>query len=175
MGIPIRKVDICEAHKALEIYRIAGRSMRENGNPNQWKEGYPPLELVLNDIEKGNLYGIENGEKLCAVFVFQGHDCDYDKLASGAWIGEASYRAIHRVASDGSIHKVVENIIKYCKEFKCDLKIDTHADNKIMRHLLEKNKFVKCGTVRFPTGEERLAYQYVYDGLNCAKNAPAKH
>ncbi len=40
-----------------------------------------------------------------------------------------------------------------------NLKIDTHRDNKIMQHLLEKNGFKYCGIINTDDGTERMAYQ----------------
>ena len=36
---------------------------------------------------------------------------------------------------------------------------DTHADNKIMQHLLEKNGFTRCGVIHVADGSPRFAYQ----------------
>lgn len=39
------------------------------------------------------------------------------------------------------------------------LRADTHADNKIMQHLLEKNGFARCGIIHVEDGTPRVAYQ----------------
>ena len=39
------------------------------------------------------------------------------------------------------------------------LRADTHADNKIMQHLLEKNGFTRCGIIHVADGTPRIAYQ----------------
>lgn len=38
------------------------------------------------------------------------------------------------------------------------LRADTHADNKVMQHLLEKNGFVRCGNITLADGTSRIAY-----------------
>ena len=40
-----------------------------------------------------------------------------------------------------------------------NLKIDTHRDNHIMQHLLERKGFTYCGIIHTDNGAERLAYQ----------------
>jgi RimJ/RimL family protein N-acetyltransferase len=40
-----------------------------------------------------------------------------------------------------------------------NIRIDTHRDNAIMQHLLEKNGFVKCGIIYVEDGSPRIAYQ----------------
>ena len=40
----------------MEIYSRARKFMTENGNPGQWKGGYPSQELVEQDMNRGELY-----------------------------------------------------------------------------------------------------------------------
>ena len=40
-----------------------------------------------------------------------------------------------------------------------NIRIDTHRDNKIMRHNIEKHCFTYCGIIYLANGDERLAYQ----------------
>lgn len=57
-------------------------------------------------------------------------------------------------------HKgMLEYIVGYCFDIHSNLKIDTHEDNKIMQHLLEKYGFLKCGTIWLEDGSPRIAYQ----------------
>ena len=46
-----------------------------------------------------------------------------------------------------------------CLEHCESLRADTHADNKIMQHLLEKNGFARCGIIHVEDGTPRVAYQ----------------
>ena len=36
---------------------------------------------------------------------------------------------------------------------------DTHADNKAMRHILEKTGLIRCGVIHVADGSPRFAYQ----------------
>ena len=40
-----------------------------------------------------------------------------------------------------------------------NIRIDTHRDNRIMQHLLERHGFRYCGIIYLLSGDERLAYQ----------------
>ena len=40
-----------------------------------------------------------------------------------------------------------------------NIRIDTHRDNKIMQHNIEKHCFTYCGIIYLANGDERLAYQ----------------
>ena len=52
----IRKSTYDDVYRMLEIFKEAREFMKENGNPNQWGEAYPPKSLLLQDIEEGNSY-----------------------------------------------------------------------------------------------------------------------
>ena len=45
-----------------------------------------------------------------------------------------------------------------------NIRIDTHRDNKPMRHLLEKYGFTYCGIIYLLNGDERL---YCREGTGC--------
>jgi len=54
----------------------------------------------------------------------------------------------------------------YCFRFgfvgktpEANIRIDTHKDNRIMQHNIEKHGFTYCGIIYLANGDERLAYQ----------------
>ena len=63
------------------------------------------------------------------------------------------------MASDGRVHGVFDAIVAYCEQRYHNLRIDTHAQNLVMQHLIVKHGFVHCGTVYVADGSARLAYQ----------------
>ena len=71
------------------------------------------------------------------------------------------YAAIHRVASAGKRTGVLAQCLDYCIAKHQNLRIDTHFDNKIMQHLLEKYGFYRCGTIYLENGDPRIAYQFI--------------
>ncbi len=159
----VRKVKKEEFETACEIYNAGREIMRKSGNMEQWSGGYPYPEITARDIEEEILWGVEAEGELCGVFAFlEKPDPDYEKLIEGDWLNSNPYRAVHRVASSGRVKGVLRVILDFCKTFGCDLKIDTHRDNKIMQHLLEKNGFVNCGTALLVPDKIRLAYHYVH-------------
>lgn len=61
----IRKANLEDMNRILEIYAYARDFMVKRGNPKQWAEkGYPAQSLLAEDIEKGELYVMvtEEGE-----------------------------------------------------------------------------------------------------------------
>jgi ribosomal protein S18 acetylase RimI-like enzyme len=82
----------------------------------------------------------------------------------GAWMNDEPYGVIHRIASDGERRGIFKNVLEFCKEKMAvrnikNLRIDTHADNKPMQHLVEKYDFNRCGIIYLGNGSPRIAYQ----------------
>ena len=152
----------------MDLYAQARVFMRENGNLNQWDESYPSRELLEKDIAFGNSYIVEDDEKnLAATFAFiKGEDPTYYGIENGAWLNHEPYGTIHRLAGNTSYHGIASGCISWCKSQIGNLRADTHEDNKIMQHLLEKNGFVRCGIIHLANGAPRIAYQFAGDSTN---------
>lgn len=91
---------------------------------------------------------------------FWGVDPTYQVIEDGAWLNDTlPYGTIHRLASSGKSKGVASAVIEWCLEHCQSLRADTHADNQIMQHLLEKNGFTRCGIIHVADGTPRIAYQ----------------
>lgn len=145
----------------LKIYARARETMAAAGNPAQWGTSFPPEELLKEDIDSNRLFVyLVNGE-LEAVFAFiLGPDPTYAVIEDGQWLNDTlPYGTIHRLASAGKRKGVATDVITWCLEHCESLRADTHEDNKIMQHLLEKNGFARCGIILADDGKPRIAYQ----------------
>ena len=136
--------------------------MRSTGNANQWTGGYPSTDVILADIENGNLYICEDdGEWLAVFFYRHGDDPTYRVIYDGEWLNDKSYGVIHRIAVTDAARG--RGVASHCYNFALSLsgnvKIDTHRDNLPMQHSLLKNGFSYCGIIHLENGDERLAYQ----------------
>ena len=121
----------------LQIYAHAREAMAASGNPTQWGDNFPPQELLEEDIDSNRLF-----------------------VEDGAWLNDTlPYGTIHRLASSGKSKGVASAVIEWCLEHCQSLRADTHADNQIMQHLLEKNGFTRCGIIHVADGTPRIAYQ----------------
>ena len=69
------------------------------------------------------------------------------QIDDGSWLSDAPYGTIHQVASDGTIHGFFSQIVDYCWAQIPHLRVDTHADNQIMQHLIRKNGFEQRGII----------------------------
>lgn len=158
----IRKTVIDDLDIVMEIYDNARRYMRDNGNPNQWGNGYPSVELIKKDILEEKSYVAVDDNQIVGVFYFNiGPDPTYLSIYEGNWIQDGEYGAVHRIAS--ASHK--RGVASYCLNWAIDkcgsIRIDTHKDNVIMQNLLSKNGFTKCGIIYLEDGAERIAYQKI--------------
>lgn len=146
----------------MDIYAYARSFMRKTGNPTQWGTTFPPEDLIHDRIRDRELFVLEENGSLHGVFAFiPGDDPTYAYIENGTWRSDLPYAAIHQVASDGTIHGFVSQVVAFCSERVSHLRIDTHEDNKVMQHLLEKNGFQKCGIIYVHGNSPRIAYERI--------------
>ena len=161
MNYEIRTAQEEDLSQILEIYAYAREFMAANGNPHQWGKTNPPRETLEADIAGGKLYAAQNGGKICGVFFFSvGEDPTYRKIYDGKWLSDAPYGTIHRIASNGS-GGLFKACVDFCKMQCPHLRIDTHADNKIMQHVIEKAGFQRCGIIYIADGTPRIVYERI--------------
>ena len=145
--------------RILEIYDIAKRYMRENGNLKQWNSAYPDRDTLLQDIAGDRLYIYKYDNVVHGVFVLLlEEEPTYCYVEGGCWLNDEPYGTIHRIASDGAVKGVFEKCIRFCRKKVENLRVDTHHDNHTMQHLAEKHGFTKCGIIYLKNGEPRIAY-----------------
>ena len=146
----IRQSTLEDLPRLLEIYQSARAFMAQSGNPNQWRDYWPPRELIEKDIAAGHSYVCEDNGRIVGTFFFDaGRDIEptYAVIYGGKWKDDGAYGVIHRIARDGSAKGVGAYCINWCYEQCKHLRIDTHPDNKVMRNLLVRLGFVHCGTI----------------------------
>ena len=159
----IRPATFTDLDRLMEIFEAARRFMESTGNPNQWINGYPQRALIAEEISQEHCYVCQDEEgKTIGTFCFVPNpDPNYACIEDGAWLNDAPYHVIHRLASDGSEKGIFKACIDWCALQDTNLRADTHADNKVMQHLLEKNGFIRCGIIYVSNGTPRIAYQRV--------------
>ena len=155
----IRKATYTDLENIDKIFKYARSFMRKTGNMHQWSGGYPQREVLEKDIEKDQLYVFDNNGEIEGVFVFfLGSDPTYSYI-EGSWISDKPYGVFHRVANSGKLKGMLAQMLDFVKEKTTHLRIDTHEDNSVMQHVLEKNGFTKCGIIYLESGDPRLAYE----------------
>ncbi len=156
----ITKAKYDDLEMIIPIYDYARSFMTDNGNPNQWIDGYPSREIIAEDINNDSFYVCKNEEEsIVGAFTFIiGNDPTYENIYSGKWLNDKTYGVIHRLVSNGTTHGITKNCIEWCLKQIQNIRIDTHADNKIMQSLILKIGFEYCGIIHTHNGTERLAY-----------------
>lgn len=158
----IRKTVEADLSRIGEIYENAKRFMRESGNPNQWNEGTPNIDTARADMESGVGYVAEENGEVVAAFMFSlDGEPTYAKIYGGAWLNDAPYGVIHRIAVAEQGRGIIGFCIDECFRRCQNLRIDTHRDNSPMQRALTKHGFQYCGIIYLENGDERLAYQKV--------------
>ena len=157
--LEIRRTAQEDLDRIEEIFACARQRMKEAGNPTQWGDDRPSLDLLRKDIEEGCSYVVLSEGEIVGTFAYPiGIEPTYLQI-EGAWLDDAPYGTIHRIASDGSIKGIFEEVLRYVEKFGIDVRIDTHRDNKVMLHLIERNGFQRCGIIIVDDGTERIAFQ----------------
>lgn len=157
----IRKSTEQDIPRMQEIFSIARKFMADTGNPNQWAETYPSCDQLIDDIDNGDSYVCLEGDRIVATFVLRGgNDPTYNVIYDGAWKNDNPYATIHRIASSGEVKGIFNSTMEFALQNYSTLRIDTHRDNKVMQHTIQKAGFEYCGIIHCWNGDERLAYQY---------------
>ena len=133
----VRKAVKTDLKDILDIYESARIYMKNNGNPNQWGDEWPPFHI--------------------------GEDPSYGILDEGKWHYDSEYATVHRIASNGKEAGIFKEFLDFGKTICKHIRIDTHTDNIIMQNLIEKHEFEKCG--RFFSQSKRwwIAYEKIFD------------
>ena len=153
----IKKSKIEDLENILKIYEHARSEMKKNGNPNQWKDDRPKKEDIISDILNGYHYSIFYKGMIVGVFTLIGEEETY-RYIEGAWLNDKPYKTIHKIASLNIKKGILKEAMGFAFRYSDVVRIDTHQDNKIMQHLLDKYGFRYCGIIYLKNGDPRLAY-----------------
>lgn len=160
-ALAVRPAAWADLAEILAVYAQARAFMRANGNASQWRDSHPPRALVEQDIAEGTEFVlVSGGGRVEGVFaLLDGEDPAYARIEDGAWLSDAPYCAIHRIASAGRVRGVLRACVAWSARRCAHLRADTHADNAPMLRLLPALGFVRCGVVRVADGSPRIAFE----------------
>jgi len=162
----IRQAFPNEIGAIMTVIESARTALAEAGS-TQWQgaDGYPTEETIFDDVLNGQAYvGIVDGQIVSYAAVIVDGDPAYDKIYDGDWKHHNKrYITFHRIAvlseftGQGIAQTFIQGLIEGtdAHDFRCD----THPDNVVMQHLLEKLGYHYCGKV--PIDGVRLAYQKI--------------
>ena len=160
-GYTVRPATAGDLPRMMELFRQAREIMRADGNLTQWAGEYPSKEVVMEDIRLGRSFVIEENSVAIGTFAFiLGEEPTYNRIYEGRWLEDTlPYATIHRLASSRDSHGVAQACFSWAWEQCRNLRVDTHADNHIMQHCIQKAGFTYCGIIYLADGAPRLAYQ----------------
>ena len=166
----IRQTVVEDIERILEIFEYGRQVQLATGNLNQWRKGHPGRDLLLKDLANGFSYVCvvdENDETELAIgsivasfAASEGEDPTYFELEGGAWLNEAPYVTVHRISTSGEIQGAGQFCMQWVIDRYDNVKIDTHALNQPMIHVIEKFNFKYCGIIYVGDRSPRNAYQY---------------
>lgn len=163
MNRAIREAKPADIAEIMQVIASAKKIMRSSGNLHQWGEGYPSEAVIASDMEKHGGFVTEDAGRIVGYFAFLASpEPTYSKIYDGEWLDDTqSYHVVHRIASYPDVHGIFSDIMEFCFSHDANIRIDTHKDNTIMQHNIEKHGFTYCGIIYLASGDERLAYQKV--------------
>lgn len=137
-------------------------------NIDQWQDGFPNRSVIKQDRENAEAYVLTEGELIVGYFaLYAPPEPVYENITNGKWLLDGdNYAAMHRVAITGELrgrglaHLIYDKCEERSRELGySSLRVDTHTDNKIMRHIAESHGFSECGTVYYPGELKRIAFE----------------
>ena len=157
----IIKATLSQLPQIMDIYGKARLFMVKAGNPNQWGTAYPTEAMIRQDIANEKCYLNLKDDKICAVFYFAVEADPTYGYIEGAWLNDAPYGVIHRIAVGENGKGVAAECFAFAAQHCENIRIDTHEKNIPMQRCLAKNGFTRCGIIYLEDGDPRIAYQKV--------------
>ena len=155
----IRKATQSDIGPILQITNACANLMKQNGI-YQWDENYPNQTAFETDVKRGELYVIENNEKVIGCIVLSTiMDEEYRSID---WLTPSSQNVyVHRLAihpneqGNGLAQRLMtfaENMAKE-KGF-ISVRLDTFSQNLRNQRFYEQRGYQKLGDVYFPRQSE---------------------
>ena len=166
-SVAYRKARLADLDRLEDILKASIQYLADQG-VDQWQNGEVTIDHLRSVIEADQAYVcLDEGKNILAFFVLADEDPAYDDLAEGAWLTEAPYYANHRVmislkqrgqGLSWTVFAMIKNIAK--ADEKRSLRVDTHPDNRVMQHILEREGFKRTGSTYLANGGFRWTYDY---------------
>lgn len=165
-NMKLRLANEFDSNDIMEIIKQAQDYLKNNAI-DQWQNGYPNIETIIEDIRNGYTYVLIEGNQVIgtAAIIFDG-EVTYNRIYEGNWLTNGDYAVIHRIAiatnkkGKGCALHILNSVEQMCVDRSVfSIKIDTHEDNRSMQRFLIKNGFTDCGTIYLLDGNKRLAYE----------------
>ena len=162
----LRHTTINDLPEVIEIINQAKLYFKNEGI-DQWQDGYPNEDSIINDINQNEAYVLEdNGKILATTMISSNIEPTYNYI-EGNWLQNDKYMVIHRIAihndqkGKGLAKIIIDEALKLHPHIH-SIRIDTHDDNLSMQRFLIKYGFTYCGTIYLENKSTRRAYEKVF-------------
>lgn len=147
---------VCAEGEAGTAERTSMKSAEISADPKRQKAA------AMSGAEGRTEGAKRKKDRVLAVFVFSvGEDPTYRYIEDGAWLNDAPYGVIHRIAVSESARG--KGAAAFCMEWAFqqigNLRIDTHENNIPMQRLIQKCGFLRTGRIYAEDGTPRIAFQ----------------
>ncbi|WP_050637024.1 GNAT family N-acetyltransferase [Candidatus Stoquefichus sp. SB1] len=164
----IRKSTCTDVKDIMVLVHQAQNYFKEN-NIDQWQDGYPNSETILDDIHKQHSYVLINDDKIVGTMYFAIEDDPCYAVIQGQWLtSQQRYAIIHRIVVDETMkgqnlaNQLLDYVTSQCFHNNIkSIRIDTHMDNQSMQRFLTKHDFIACGTITLASGAPRIGFEKI--------------
>ncbi len=156
----VRPAVLDEVPHIMELVAHSRSIMRQNGNHSQWV-GYPTDEMIADDIRQGIGHDVVSCGQVVGYFaLLRTPEPTYAYIEGGHWLDDTTpYGTIHRLCCAPGMHGIARQAFAF-SEAQCEsVRVDTHRNNTIMLHLIQRFGYCHCGVVYMRDGSPREAFQ----------------
>lgn len=161
----IRRAKISEIPDILTITKACAIKMQENGI-FQWNEHYPTKEAFIQDIERDELFVIEENNTIQGTIVISTlMDEEYKPIQWLTPNGNSTY--IHRLSVDPELQGkgLAQQMMDFAESFSKEkgfvsVRLDTFSQNKRNQRFYEQRGYQKLDDIYFPKQSEHPFHCY---------------
>lgn len=161
----IRKADLKDLSAIKLLTEACALKMQQSGI-FQWNEHYPSREGLQRDIEKGELYVLEERRELQGIVVLT-TTIDKEYLPVEWLTPNDNNLYVHRLATNpdtwgrGNGGKLMDFAEECAREENfSSVRLDTFSQNQRNQQFYESRGYIKLGNIYFPKQSEHPFYCY---------------
>ena len=161
----IRKAKLSEIPEILELTRACGNEMASRGI-YQWNESYPSGIVLKNDVNRGELYVLEDSDQLIGIIALT--TLIDEEYKSVSWLtSNKNNLYVHRLAVD-PMHQglgFAQQLMSFAEDFALkgkftSIRLDTFSKNPRNQKFYEQRGYTRLEEVYFPNQSEFPFYCY---------------
>lgn len=161
----IRKTKMKDLVEIMVLFSQAQAYFKSH-HIDQWQNGYPNEDIILQDIMHGSSYVLEENHQIIATMYLSFEEDPNYRRIDGKWLSNDRYGVIHRIVvkDDYKGKRIAEKLLDFSiqeafNQSVKSIRVDTHEDNLSMQRFLKRNGFEKCGIVLIDKIEPRVAFE----------------